>query len=77
MYLVIKNGKTLLETGCFQHACSTARIDAHANQLSTYTIWDKAAIDDVERKKTEKPLYSINRGVSYIIPNPPLCANKE
>lgn len=61
MYVVLRNGLHFLETDNFQHACSAARKDAIKHKLSFYSIFDKGNKD--------KPLYKINEGVSYNIPN--------
>ncbi len=76
MYLVLKNGKTVLETESYPQACKQARMDAYGNKLSLYMIWDKTVWADPTRAKTVKPLYRITGGVGYTIPNPPRSANQ-
>lgn len=63
MFVVYKDGKTLLETESYAHACKQARIDAYRNPESQYSIWDKE-----KRSKAGKeflPLYRIALGSVY------------
>ncbi|WP_287602802.1 hypothetical protein [Thiothrix sp.] len=68
MYLVLKNGKVLLESKSYPQACKMARMDAYRFRFSQYMIWDKAAWEDPAREKTAAPLYRIAGGVGYTIP---------
>ncbi|EIJ33369.1 hypothetical protein [Thiothrix nivea] len=71
MFVVFKNGVVLLETADYQHACSEARKDALKHRLSSYSVWDKATANRPVRDSQDKPLYQINAGITYTIPNPP------
>jgi hypothetical protein len=65
MFVVYKNGKTFLETESYAEACRHARIDAHMNRDSQYSIWDK----DKRRRSGQGgeflPLYRIACGTAY------------
>lgn len=61
MFVVMKNGKRLLETDDYQHACSEARKDVLKHRLSSYSI----------RDSQDKPIYQINAGTIYTAQNPP------
>lgn len=74
MFVVLKNGKRFLEVADYQTACSEARKDAIKHRLSTYTVWDKSVIDRTVRYSDDKPLYKVNSGVNYEMPNLPPAA---
>jgi hypothetical protein len=71
MYIVFKNGKHFLETGSYPTACAEARKDALRHRMSFYSVWDKETADRKIRGSKDKPLYKINAGMGYTIPNPP------
>lgn len=71
MFVVTKNGKRLLETDNYKHACSEARKDALNHRMSSYSIWDKSVLDKPIRDSQDKPLYQIDGGTNYAIRNPP------
>lgn len=73
MFVVLKNGKRFLEATDYQTACSEARKDAIKHRLSTYTVWNKSVMDRV-RCSDDKPLYKVNSGMNYEMPNLPPAA---
>ncbi len=74
MFIVYKNGTRFLETDNYPHACSEARKDALRNRLSSYSVWDKSTVERGIRSSKDRPMYQINAGVTYTIPNPVAAA---